>query len=255
MDIHKPKPWHGLREFLKEYVIIVVGVATALSAEAGVEWLHWRHAIADSRAELAADARNIIRVAAEREAQSPCLARQFAEIQGILDRAAVTGRLEPVAAVNGPTRRAWTIRSFEPAASGQVLPHMPVQERGLMTGANLWSLYIQKNRDEEVRAWAELRTLEGPGRKVSDVELANLRSALTMAILQAQVIRGGSRHFAGRLVATGLNSPATVAKTWREGLESKFRDSCGGDTDDIGESLRDLQRPRNDPPPAEDWQS
>ena len=26
MDIHKPKPWHGVREFLKEYVIIVVGV-------------------------------------------------------------------------------------------------------------------------------------------------------------------------------------------------------------------------------------
>ena len=25
MDLHKPKPWHGLREFLKEYVIIVVG--------------------------------------------------------------------------------------------------------------------------------------------------------------------------------------------------------------------------------------
>ncbi|MDB5442210.1 MAG: hypothetical protein JWP73_586, partial [Phenylobacterium sp.] len=33
MDIHKPKPWHGLREFLKEYAIIVVGVLTALAAE------------------------------------------------------------------------------------------------------------------------------------------------------------------------------------------------------------------------------
>src|SRR6185437_10385130 len=43
MDIHKPKPWHGLREFLKEYVIIVVGVLTALGAEAVVEWAHWRH--------------------------------------------------------------------------------------------------------------------------------------------------------------------------------------------------------------------
>ena len=43
MDIHKPKPWHGWREFLKEYVIIVVGVLTALAAEQAVEWLHWRH--------------------------------------------------------------------------------------------------------------------------------------------------------------------------------------------------------------------
>jgi hypothetical protein len=41
MDIHKPKPWHGLRDFLKEYVIIVVGVLTALGAEQAVEAVHW----------------------------------------------------------------------------------------------------------------------------------------------------------------------------------------------------------------------
>ena len=45
MDIHKPKPWHGLREFLKEYLIIVVGVLTALAAEQVVEWVHWRHQV------------------------------------------------------------------------------------------------------------------------------------------------------------------------------------------------------------------
>jgi hypothetical protein len=50
MDIHKPKPWHGLREFLKEYAIIVVGVLTALAAEQAVEWLHWRHKLADAEA-------------------------------------------------------------------------------------------------------------------------------------------------------------------------------------------------------------
>ena len=33
MEIHKPKPWHGFREFLKEYLIIVVGVLTALAGE------------------------------------------------------------------------------------------------------------------------------------------------------------------------------------------------------------------------------
>src|SRR6185437_6611981 len=45
MDIHKPKPWHGLREFLKEYAIIVVGVLTALAAEQGVEWLRAQEAM------------------------------------------------------------------------------------------------------------------------------------------------------------------------------------------------------------------
>ena len=54
MDIHKPKPWHGVREFLKEYVIIVVGVLTALGAEQGVEWLHWRHLAEKAEVDLAA---------------------------------------------------------------------------------------------------------------------------------------------------------------------------------------------------------
>src|ERR1700760_1511713 len=45
MDIHKPKPWHGVRDFLKEYVIIVVGVLTALGAEQAVEWGHWRQEV------------------------------------------------------------------------------------------------------------------------------------------------------------------------------------------------------------------
>ena len=30
MDIHKPKPWHGVREFLKEIGTIVIGVLIAL---------------------------------------------------------------------------------------------------------------------------------------------------------------------------------------------------------------------------------
>lgn len=45
MDIHKPKPWHGFQEFLKEYLIIVLGVLTALGLEQFVDSLHWRHKV------------------------------------------------------------------------------------------------------------------------------------------------------------------------------------------------------------------
>ncbi len=55
MDIHKPKPWHGWREFLKEYVIIVVGVLTALGAEQGVERLHVLGEVSEARAALHAE--------------------------------------------------------------------------------------------------------------------------------------------------------------------------------------------------------
>src|SRR5579859_1899792 len=60
MDIHKPKPWHGVREFLKEYVIIVVGVLTALGGEQVVELVHRQQEVGEAREalreEMAADA-------------------------------------------------------------------------------------------------------------------------------------------------------------------------------------------------------
>jgi hypothetical protein len=52
MDIHKPKPWHGVREFLKEYLIIVVGVLSALGAEQTVEVLHRHGEIEEARRAL-----------------------------------------------------------------------------------------------------------------------------------------------------------------------------------------------------------
>ena len=40
MDIHKPRPWHGGREFLKEVGTIVLGVLIAIGFEQAVEALH-----------------------------------------------------------------------------------------------------------------------------------------------------------------------------------------------------------------------
>lgn len=52
MDIHKPKPWHGWRDFLKEYGIIVLGVLTALAFEETAEALRWRHEVKAERSAL-----------------------------------------------------------------------------------------------------------------------------------------------------------------------------------------------------------
>ena len=52
MDIHKPKPWHGLREFLKEFGTIVLGVLVALGAEQAVEWSHHQSEVREARAAL-----------------------------------------------------------------------------------------------------------------------------------------------------------------------------------------------------------
>ena len=55
MDIHKPKPWHSAREFLKEFAIIVLGVLVALGAEQTAEWLHRQAEVREARAALHAE--------------------------------------------------------------------------------------------------------------------------------------------------------------------------------------------------------
>jgi hypothetical protein len=63
MDIHKPKPWRGVREFGKELGTIVLGVLIALGAEQAVEWLHRGAEVRETREalrdELGLNLRNI----------------------------------------------------------------------------------------------------------------------------------------------------------------------------------------------------
>src|SRR6185437_15949131 len=73
MDIHKPKAWHGWREFLKEYLIIVVGVLTALAAEQGVEWLRWQEKVRWAEEALQRDQSLLADVTSERVAVGRCL--------------------------------------------------------------------------------------------------------------------------------------------------------------------------------------
>ena len=60
MEIHRPKPWHGMRELAKEAGVIVIGIAIAIGGEQAIEWLHRHAQVAEARhalrAEIAANA-------------------------------------------------------------------------------------------------------------------------------------------------------------------------------------------------------
>ena len=123
MDIHKPKPWHGWREFLKEYAIIVVGVLTALAAEQGVEWLHWRHEVAEAHANL------------KPELQQNARSLRYSS----LENACLLSRLSEYAAWSkgGPKPAFIRLATFGPVGdsvwqvvkAGQVAAHLPLEER------------------------------------------------------------------------------------------------------------------------------
>jgi len=115
MDIHKPKPWRGWPEFLKEIGTIVIGVLIALAAEQAVEWLHWRHLAEQDEADLAAGMRNNLVNAVELAAIDPCQRVRITELAAALQKPGPDWRANPMPIANpsaGPT-------SFRPSTGAR----------------------------------------------------------------------------------------------------------------------------------------
>ena len=209
MDIHKPKPWHGLREFLKEYVIIVVGVLTALGAEAIVENLHERRLSAEAkqavRDEINVDIANVAR----RAQWEPCIARRMDEIAAFLDRADAGEPFRPPAEVGGmlfPT--IYTQRWTAATAGGRTSLLSSDEQRAY--GAVYTQLEnLRGQQGGEIEAWTRLDALKTL-RRLTPEMIYDQRLALTKAraldgVVQANVHQ--IRVFAGRI---GVKGDATL---------------------------------------------
>jgi hypothetical protein len=120
MDIHKPKPWHGVREFLKEYVIIVVGVLTALGAEQAAEALHARHVIREAEAAMRSELlEDDLPQAYVRMAVTPCLVRDVNLLKSAVDERMPPQQLAVLAKTYIPPIRTWDQDAWKTtAASG-----------------------------------------------------------------------------------------------------------------------------------------
>ena len=121
MDIHKPKPWHGWREFLKEYLIIVAGIVTALLGDQGVEQLRRGAEVREARAALHDEIATDAAIAARSIEPAHCYAAQL----DAGDAWARGGPRPPEVSLLGLTMLSTT---WETAKTGAVT-HMPLKER------------------------------------------------------------------------------------------------------------------------------
>jgi hypothetical protein len=164
MDIHKPKPWHGMREFLKEYVIIVVGVLTALAAEAVVQNLHERRLSAEAREAVRAELNTNITVVGRRMQTEDCVSRRLDEIVSLLDQAERGETLRPRGLVGGPSRQLIATQRWQAATAGGRTSLLTSDEQAdLARVYNALNAISQDEHDEE-GAWGQLRALHGAGR-------------------------------------------------------------------------------------------
>jgi len=180
MDIHKPKPWRGGREFAKEVGTIVLGVLIPLGAEAVVEKLHEQRISNEARdavrAEINLDLANMKR----RDTMEACYARRFAELGDFIAKAEAREPFPlPLTIASPPWHIVYTQRWEAAAAGGRASLLSSDEQRSFArVYANL-ELFRQYE-NVELEAWTVLMGLEGVTHP-SDELLARARSALGKA--------------------------------------------------------------------------
>jgi hypothetical protein len=221
MDIHKPKPWHGLREFLKEIGTIVVGVLIALGGEQAVEALHGMHKVEAGEAELRVAFVREVNNAALREAQDACVTQRLAALSTILRQAEDTGRLPPVAAVGHPSFQPWTVGAWSALLADQTVSHLPRQKAIDYTSIIQQTAYLSALSDREEDQWTVLDSMAGPGRRLSDVEAQDLRTTLAMASASSSHMSVTSARLRDAIKATGLLGASAFSEATRAATDGK----------------------------------
>lgn len=208
MDIHKPKPFHGLREFLKEYGIIVLGVLTALAAEQVVETLHERHEAAEARENIKDELATNLANLANRDAIEACIGRRLDEISATI-RTAGHGAFTPPHWIGRPHYWPMFDAKWRAATSAGRATLLSADEQARY-GQLYYSLELLGGVEpQEQIAWARLRMLEDtpeptPG-LLTEVQVALADARL--ADFQVEVFTARSRA-----LARELNLPRRVAQ-------------------------------------------
>ncbi|MBV9548835.1 MAG: hypothetical protein JO256_04085 [Alphaproteobacteria bacterium] len=187
MEIHKPKPIHNWRDFLKEVGTIVIGVSIALAGEQAVEkwrqhrqYLEARDAMRD---ELAGDIANLSsRRDSERNA---CSARRITEITAILDKAEKQQPFTPPSWIGQSLSPRLRFSAESEAGRSELFSG---REQALFSYFYSFLHSIDLEQDRERQAWARLQALEGRS-SLSPEMIANLRQALAEARWEAERIQ------------------------------------------------------------------
>ena len=222
MDIHKPKPWHGVREFLKEYLIIVIGVLTALAAEQGVEWLRWQEKVEAANGQMRLELSRAYADAQERIALAPCLDKRITQLEDKLIRSKrMWTPLPPMIAPEGAgvalmhPGRAWDDQFWKGAMADGTVAHMDGALQPKLARIYWQIAMIREWNNQEISEVQSLSALRlafplDDGTRVSLLQsLEHVRGRATVIAHLAEPLGRGIR----RAVKIDLSMPADVYET------------------------------------------
>lgn len=188
MDIHKPKPFHSLREFGSEILVIITGILIALTLEQLVEQWHWHEQVEGAEHALGEELSEAYGQGLERIAVSNCIDRRLDAIEAIVEASATGGRLPPVGDLGTPPIRTWSNGTWESTLAGQTGERMPTARRNMYSVIYGFVDRLSADNQRELEVWARLYRIVGPGRPVSAAEIDSLREDVGQARLLNQML-------------------------------------------------------------------
>jgi hypothetical protein len=205
MEIHKPKPIHNWREFLKEVGIIVLGVSIALAAEQAVEYVHWRNQVQAARQALVQELARNMRNGASRVVMASCAEERLDKLADVLDAASRSGALPPVSeALMDTPQMDWPTSTWKSVTSSDVASHFPRNEingLGLVYGQ---IELLSRLNEQEIAVSADLGAMIGPGRRLDSALDASLHLALSRFRLLDRLVAINGGQLVQRALALGL---------------------------------------------------
>jgi len=237
MDIHKPKPWHGWPEFLKEIGTIVIGVLIALGAEQAAEWLHWRHLAERADREMSAGLQVDLVNAMERTAIYPCQRDRLAVLAAALKAGGTQWKAAPMATPVGyrgielvvgeafhVPRPAWTDAAWQSAVASGAVNHMPHERVDAFAYAFRLSDEFLGFENKEVRLVSRLAalTIDHPMSEAERLEalkdLAELDRVEQMTTVASGWLMGAAKDL-------GVRTPSKIIAE-RLATQRAFRGAC-----------------------------
>jgi len=214
VEIHKSRPIRNWREFLKEYAIIVLGVATALAAEQAVESWHWHNEVGEARAAIVQEITRINRdFFARRVAFAPCVEQRLAQVETSIAALEAGQRPAEFASLRGPSGTLLSDSEWQSERASQALTHFPRAELAAMGRYYAMLVDFAPWMSAEGDAWAQFVILKNPPRGMTASDLIRLRVNLGVAQRMNQLIVLNARR--GLRISAQLGIPEVQPDTTR----------------------------------------
>jgi hypothetical protein len=222
MDIHKPKPVHGLRELLSEVGVIVIGIVIALVLDEAVRGLHDRSTARDAREAVQAEIGQNLAFMSGRLASQACIERRLDEIGDILEKSGDGKLTSQPRWIGQPAIYFLSDQRWQAATGSGRISLLNADEQGKLGGLYVISARFNEAEAREQAAWALLRGLEtwaGPLGPVARVhfgaalqqaryELWETRITIGVAFSRADAL--GVKHPPPQTMAKGYEVPHAV---------------------------------------------